>query len=186
MTNPNMDPPVNWMNDLSTRSLDSSGSIDPASTASAILSALGFLTLLRLADRQDRTPARALGLFFATTTESIGGTVLGLVAIKRSNDSQHGSKPSPRGSRCRAGIRHDVVESELDADPTTHLAIGGESGSFSVDRRPYPRVPKCGKLLWAPWFVHHGMLKNSSPSSVNTLARRCQRMSPQPGVWGHP
>ena len=55
--------------------------------ASLALSGLGFLTLLRLADRRDRTPFRALGLFFATTLESTGGTVLGLMAAGRSKES---------------------------------------------------------------------------------------------------
>jgi mannose/fructose/N-acetylgalactosamine-specific phosphotransferase system component IIC len=55
--------------------------------ASVALSALGFLTLLRLADRRERTPFRALGLFCATTLESISGTVLGLVAAKRGKET---------------------------------------------------------------------------------------------------
>jgi mannose/fructose/N-acetylgalactosamine-specific phosphotransferase system component IIC len=55
--------------------------------ASVALSALGFLTLLRLADRRERTPFRALGLFFATTLESTSGTVLGLVAAGRSKET---------------------------------------------------------------------------------------------------
>jgi hypothetical protein len=55
--------------------------------ASLALSGIGFLTLLRLADRRDRTPLRALGLFLATTLESTGGTVLGLKAAGRSKES---------------------------------------------------------------------------------------------------
>jgi hypothetical protein len=54
--------------------------------ASLALSAIGLLTLLRLADRRDRTPFRALGLFLATTLESTGGTVLGAVAAGRNKD----------------------------------------------------------------------------------------------------
>ncbi len=54
--------------------------------ASVALSGIGFLTLLRLADRRDRSPARGLGLFLATTTESIGGTAIGLMAVARSRD----------------------------------------------------------------------------------------------------
>lgn len=57
--------------------------------ASAALSAIGFLTLLRLADRRDRSPFRALGLFGATTLEAAGGTVLGLVAAGRSRETGH-------------------------------------------------------------------------------------------------
>lgn len=53
------------------------------SLASVALSALGFLTLLRLADRRDRSPAKALGLFLATTLESTTGTVLGVRAVAR-------------------------------------------------------------------------------------------------------
>jgi hypothetical protein len=58
---------------------------------SVALSAIGFLTLLRLADRRDRSPARGLGLFFATSLESIGGTALGVMAVGRSRD---GGRPS--------------------------------------------------------------------------------------------
>ena len=60
--------------------------------ASLALSAIGFLTLLRLADRRERTPFRALGLFFATTLESTGGTVLGLMAAGRSRESAPSGK----------------------------------------------------------------------------------------------
>jgi hypothetical protein len=56
--------------------------------AAIALSAVGFLTLLRLADRRDRSPAKALGLFFATSLETLGGTVLGLVAARRASNSQ--------------------------------------------------------------------------------------------------
>jgi hypothetical protein len=54
---------------------------------SVALSAMGFMTLLRLADRRDRSPARGLFLFLATSVESIGGTVLGMMAVGRSRDS---------------------------------------------------------------------------------------------------
>jgi hypothetical protein len=67
---------------------DSPGAVDSLSLASVVLSGLAFLTLLRLADRRDRSPAKALGLFLTTTSESIGGTVLGFRAIKRSPDTQ--------------------------------------------------------------------------------------------------
>lgn len=60
--------------------------------ASVVLSGLGFLTLLRLTDRRDRTPANALGLFFATSLETIGGTVLGLVAASQASDSKRPGK----------------------------------------------------------------------------------------------
>ena len=71
---------------------DDGGTVDPLAVASVALSGLGFLTLLRLADRQDRTPARALFLFFATTLESTGGTALGLVAASRASDSEQPGK----------------------------------------------------------------------------------------------
>jgi hypothetical protein len=54
---------------------------------SVALSALGFLTLLRLGDRRDRTPAKALGLFLATSLESTLGTVLGVTAVQRSRQA---------------------------------------------------------------------------------------------------
>ena len=60
--------------------------------ASLALSAIGFLTLLRLADRKERTPFRALGLFFATTLESTSGTALGLVAAGRSRETGRAGK----------------------------------------------------------------------------------------------
>lgn len=59
---------------------------------SVALSAIGFLTLLRLADRRDRSPARGLGLFMATTAESVGGTVLGLTVVGRSRDAGRPSR----------------------------------------------------------------------------------------------
>jgi hypothetical protein len=60
--------------------------------ASLALSGIGFLTLLKLADRRERTPFRALGLFLALTVESTGGTVLGLVAAGRSKESAPSGK----------------------------------------------------------------------------------------------
>jgi len=63
--------------------LDEQDGLDPLALASVALSSVGFLTLLRLADRRDRSPAAGLGLFLATTLESTGGTALGLVAAGR-------------------------------------------------------------------------------------------------------
>ena len=60
--------------------------IDLMAVASVVLSAAAFLTLLKLADRRDRTPARALGLFFTTSVESVTGTALGLSAVGRARD----------------------------------------------------------------------------------------------------
>jgi hypothetical protein len=60
--------------------------------ASLTLSAVGFLTMLRLADRRERTPFRALALFLATTLESTGGTTLGLVAAGRSKEKAPSGK----------------------------------------------------------------------------------------------
>jgi hypothetical protein len=53
---------------------------------SVALSAVGFLTLLRLADRRERSPAHGLGLFAATSIESISGAVLGLKVVGQSRD----------------------------------------------------------------------------------------------------
>lgn len=60
--------------------------VDLRAVASVVLSGSAFLTLLRLADRRDRTPARALGLFLATSVESVTGTALGLSAAGRARD----------------------------------------------------------------------------------------------------
>ena len=77
-------------------SVDGSGgdgnTMEALAIASVVLSGLGFLTLLKLTDRQDRTPARALFLFFATTLESTGGMALGLVAASRASDSEQPSR----------------------------------------------------------------------------------------------
>jgi len=51
--------------------------------ASAGLGVLGFFTLLRLADRRNRSPARTLSLWLAATAESKGALVLGALAIKK-------------------------------------------------------------------------------------------------------
>ena len=60
--------------------------IDLMAVASVLLSGAAFLTLLKLADRRERTPARALGLFFTTSLESVTGTALGLSAVGRARD----------------------------------------------------------------------------------------------------
>lgn len=68
---------------------------DPGSmlaVASIALSGLGFVTLLRLADRRDRTPAAALGLFFATSIETVTGTMLGLRAASHASHSKQPGK----------------------------------------------------------------------------------------------
>jgi hypothetical protein len=67
---------------------DAGNTIDVLAVVSVALSASGFLTLLKLADRRDRSPARALALFFATSAESIGGSVLGLKAVSRARDAR--------------------------------------------------------------------------------------------------
>ena len=83
------------------------------SAASVALSAIGFLTLLRLADRRDRSPAKALGLFFATTTESTLGIALGVKAIRQSG-------PAARTSRgfllAAAGTVLGVITSVLNVN----------------------------------------------------------------------
>jgi hypothetical protein len=74
-----------------------------------MLSGTGFLTLLRLADRRERTPARALLLFFATTLESISGTVLGLVAVRRMRDVARPGKGLPLGKGLLFGASGAVL-----------------------------------------------------------------------------
>lgn len=59
---------------------------------SVALSGLEFLTLLRLADRRDRAPAGALGLFFTTSLATVTGTAFGLVAASRTSNSKHPGK----------------------------------------------------------------------------------------------
>jgi hypothetical protein len=71
---------------------DHDNSVNLLAVASIALSGLGFLTLLRLADRRDRTPASALGLFFTTSLATISGTVLGLVATSQASDSEQPGK----------------------------------------------------------------------------------------------
>lgn len=71
---------------------DHGDSVNVLAVVSIALSGLGFLTLLRLADRRDRTPARALGLFFVTWLETVSGTVLGLVATSQATDSEQPGK----------------------------------------------------------------------------------------------
>jgi hypothetical protein len=71
---------------------DTEHSLDVLALASIASSGLGFLTLLKLADRSDRTPARALGLFLATSFETITWTVLGLKAASRASESRQPGK----------------------------------------------------------------------------------------------
>jgi hypothetical protein len=71
---------------------DRDDSVNVRAVASIALSGLGFVTLLKLADRTDRTPARALALFFATSLETISGTVLGLVAASEASESKQPGK----------------------------------------------------------------------------------------------
>jgi hypothetical protein len=66
--------------------------MDPLAVASFALSAIGFLTLLRLADRRERSAFSALGLFVATTLESTAGAALGLSAATRNKDPNRLSK----------------------------------------------------------------------------------------------
>jgi hypothetical protein len=72
---------------------DDQESSDAIAIASLALSSVGFLTLLRLADRRERSPASALGLFLATSAESITGAVLGLVSVTRTSDGARRTRP---------------------------------------------------------------------------------------------
>jgi hypothetical protein len=89
MAAPTLDPETEPDADgaLSAAGSDAGDRTDFMAVLSVALSASSFLTLLKLADRTDRSPARALGLFLATTGESIGGTVLGLKAASRAQDA---------------------------------------------------------------------------------------------------
>jgi hypothetical protein len=85
---------------------------DPLALVSVALSSLSFLTLLRLADRRDRTPAKALGLFFATTIESTAGTGLGIQAIRRSR-SDGSAERGKSFIAAAAGVVIGVITSAL-------------------------------------------------------------------------
>ena len=54
--------------------------------ASLAVSSTGFLTMLKMADRRTRTPARALLLFLATTLEFASGILLGARALQQIGD----------------------------------------------------------------------------------------------------
>jgi uncharacterized BrkB/YihY/UPF0761 family membrane protein len=71
---------------------DHEDSLNVLAVASIALSGLGFLTLLRLADRRDRAPASALGLFFTTSLATITGTAFGLMAARHASDSEQPGK----------------------------------------------------------------------------------------------
>ena len=67
-------------------------SVNMLAIASIALSGLGFLTLLRLADRRERAPVSALGLFFMTSFATMTGTALGVVATSQASDSKQPGK----------------------------------------------------------------------------------------------
>jgi hypothetical protein len=71
---------------------DDEDSVNVLAIASIALSGLGFLTLLRLADRRDRAPLSALGLFFTTSLATITGTAFGVVAASQASDSKRPGK----------------------------------------------------------------------------------------------
>ena len=85
--------------------------IDLMAVASVLLSGAAFLTLLKLADRRERTPARALGLFFTTSLESVTGTALGLSAVGRARDV---GRPSPNLLLATAGSVLGVLTTLLN------------------------------------------------------------------------
>lgn len=60
--------------------------------ASTVLALLSFFTLIKLADQSERTPLRALGLFFATTTESVTAAALGASAVSQARQSDRLSR----------------------------------------------------------------------------------------------
>ena len=59
----------------------------------AVVSGMGFLTLLKLVGRSNRTPARALGLFGMTSLESGAGMLIGFTALRQI----HATEPRPPG-----------------------------------------------------------------------------------------
>jgi hypothetical protein len=89
MAGPTLDPETDPKADGAPQAAESDegNSIDFMAVVSVALSGSGLLTLLKLADRRDRSPARALALFFTTSAESIGGTVLGLKAASRAQEA---------------------------------------------------------------------------------------------------
>jgi hypothetical protein len=88
------------------------GAPDPLALASVALSAMSFLTLLRLADRRDRTPAKALGLFFATVVESTAGIDLGIHAVRRSRGEESGESAKSFVAAA-AGVVIGIISSAL-------------------------------------------------------------------------
>jgi hypothetical protein len=90
---------------------DNESTIDAMAVASVALSVTGFLTLLKLADRRDRSPARALGLFLATSAESISGTVLGLQAVGRAREVD---RPNPNLLLAAAGAVLGMITTLLN------------------------------------------------------------------------
>lgn len=91
--------------------------------ASIALSGLGFLTLLRLADRRDRTPASALGLFLVTSLATISGTVFGLVAASRERLGAARQGVAPRSFGSSARYRHESAQLQLDEDEAPPLVL---------------------------------------------------------------
>jgi hypothetical protein len=60
------------------------GSVDALALASVGLSAISFVTFFNLADRRT-TPLRGFGYFLMTSAESLTGTVLGVMAVRRAD-----------------------------------------------------------------------------------------------------
>jgi hypothetical protein len=82
MTNPTTDTDID-ADVMPAETVGPLGSIDTTSVASAVLPARFPDAAQVGGPPRSRTPARALGLFLATTAESIAGTVLGVSAVKR-------------------------------------------------------------------------------------------------------
>jgi hypothetical protein len=60
-------------------------SVDTLAFASVGLSAMSFVTFFNLSDRRT-TPLRAFGYFLMTNAESVTGTVLGVMAVRRADE----------------------------------------------------------------------------------------------------
>jgi hypothetical protein len=79
------------------------------SLASLALSSVSFLTLLRLADRSDRSPARALRLFLVLVTECVGGTALGVAALRSREDGEGEGPGGAETAAAAAGTLLGIV-----------------------------------------------------------------------------
>ena len=153
--------------------------IDALAVASVALSAIGFLTLLRLADHRDRSPAAGVGLFLATTLESTGGTALGLVAAGRTRNPNHVTKGFVFAT---AGTVLGVITTILNFN-WMRTAAPPLRATMASCRGGRHRRSRCGCRIHRGWRrprqhhhrdTHGGERRNRArggPRSVNTSAK---------------